>query len=270
MKTFFFGDPTVSIRSHFVERYIDQKTSDRDGFYYTNYTQLKFLRVTQCDSAVPVPHVSRGWGWGGGQPRRPAWVLQTHSTSRPDPAAGSGVRPRPRVERLPTTHRGQVGPSAGTVGGGVGGAGAGGPAQPRYTLTGSARAPRAPGGQEGYRGRLGPDLLPAASGRQAGLPGGAGGSCAHSRTWLTARTGALGRRVRGCPGDARTRALIPRDPCRPGTTFPTLGGRQRAAPTRAVLGEAEPGGVAPGAWIRARPDADPDPARWRAVAPRCR
>lgn len=136
-----------------MERYIDQKSSDRDGFYYTDYTQLKFLRVTQCDSAVPVPHVlfpgegaaNLGVQPGFSRPTRPPGPTRPRA-----PECGHG---------LPATHRGQVGLSAGTVGGGVGGAGAGGPAQPRYTLTGSAGAPR---GQEGHRGRLGPNLPPAA------------------------------------------------------------------------------------------------------------
>ena len=102
MKAFFFGDPTVSIRSHFVERYIDQKTSDRDGFYYTNYTQLKFLRVTQCDSAVPVPHVLFPGGGGGG-------ATSASSLGSPDPLdlparPGRGLRSAATAPGLAPPH----------------------------------------------------------------------------------------------------------------------------------------------------------------------
>lgn len=218
-----------------MERYIDQKSSDRDGFYYTNYTQLKFLRVTQCDSAVPVPHVlfpgegaaNLGVQPGFSRPTRPP------GPTRP---AGSGVRPRPpryspwagRSEcrdgrrRSRRSWRRRPGPA------------------PLHFNRQRRRSARPGGAPRASRTQPSPSS-------EAGLQAGAGGSCAHSRTRLTALTGALGRRVRGCPGDARTPASSPRDPCRPGTTFPTVGGRQRAAPTRAVLGKAEPRGVAPGA-----------------------
>lgn len=138
-------------------------------------------------------------------------------------------------------------------------------ARPRYTLTGGAGAPRAPGGQEGHRGPLGPTCSGRGPDARRARQARASGACVHSCTWLTARTGALSRRVRGCWRGARTQASLAA-PAGRGTSFPTQEGRQGAAPTWAVLGEAEPGGVAPAAGVRAWPKAGRDYERWRAVA----
>lgn len=86
-----------------------------------------------------------------------------------------------------------------------------------------------------------------------------------------------------CAGTARAMAAsaLPAkgpEPLRPGPSlriladedssmFPTRG---RGGGARAALWEAEPGGVARGARIRAQREVGRGPARWGAVAPRCR
>lgn len=99
-------------------------------------------------------------------------------------------------------------------------------ARPRYTLT---------GGQEGHRGPLGPTCSGREPDARRARRARASGACVHSCTWLTARTGALSRRVRGCWRPARTQASLAA-PAGRGTSFPTQEGRQGAAPTWAVLG----------------------------------
>ncbi|CAI9159598.1 unnamed protein product [Rangifer tarandus platyrhynchus] len=252
VQAFVFGDPTVSGRSHFVERYIDQKASDRGGFYDTNHTQLKFLRVTQCDSALTVPQVLFP---GGPQPRRPAWILQNHPTSRPDPATAASQAPSRyspwagrsecRVGRLRSRKSRRRRP---------------GPALLHFNRQ---RRRSARSGRPGEAPRAS-RTRPAPGGERApGGPAGRGGRVVRALAHLAHRT-------HGCAGPAR--AWLPGRRSDPGShpARPLQAGHYIPHPGRAPEGRPYPGGAGGGGARRCgpgrldkstRPEADPDPAR---------